>query len=323
MGNLLIAWVIIPGLVVAAVVVVFMGIYIVVERSDDYRPRLEAFTGKHQPQVHWGRGTGQGMPSFLARLDRLLSGREVVERLALLLVQSDLHLSVPEFLLIDLLAGALPGGVFLVLRRQLLSGLAAATVGVVLPWVFVASRRQRRIRAFHDQLLDVLALVVGSLRAGHGLTAALDLVSKELNPPASEEFGRVAREVGFGLSQSEALNNLAERMSSEDMQLIITAMNISQLVGGDLSQVLEKISTTIRDRQQVHDEIRVLTTQQRLTSYLLVGLPFGLGLVLAIMNPSWMLRLFAPGWIRLVPATALVLEVVGFIITRRLTRIDV
>ena len=196
-------------------------------------------------------------------------------------------------------------------------------IGLAIPWLALERKRHQRLAAFRDQLIDVLVLIVGSLRSGHGLTNALDLVSKETDPPAADEFARVLREVGFGLSLNQALENLVGRVESEDLDLVVTAININQEVGGNLTLVLEKIAATIRERIRLQGEVRVLTTQQRLTSYLLVGLPFFLGTILALMNPSWMMRLFKPGWIRIVPITAVFLEVVGFLITRRLIRIDV
>ncbi|HOG48737.1 MAG TPA: type II secretion system F family protein, partial [Anaerolineae bacterium] len=188
---------------------------------------------------------------------------------------------------------------------------------------FMEVRRQKRIKAFHDQLIDVLTLIVGSLRGGHALLTALDLVSKELGPPASEEFDRVLREIGFGLTQAEALNNLVIRMETDDLQLIVTAVNISHEVGGNLSTVLEKITETLRERIRLQGEIRVLTTQQRLTSYVLAALPLVLTVVLGVMNPGWIMQLLQPGWTRLIPVAALASDAVGFVLAQLLTRIEV
>ncbi len=305
-----------------AVLAGVMGVYIVVEKPGDITHRLEAYAAVRQgaPEKREAR---RGMSRLLSALDRLLSGQATGRALALRLAQANVRMTVPEFVVISVSLAVALGMVGFVFQRLVISGLAAGLVGFALPWVLVESRRGRRIKAFHDQLIDVLTLVVGSLRGGHALLTALDLVSKELGPPASEEFDRVLREIGFGLSQAEALNNLVARMETDDLQLIVTAVNISHEVGGNLSTVLEKITETLRERIRLQGEIRVLTTQQRLTSYVLAALPLVLTVVLSLLNPMWIMQLFQPGWVRIIPAVALTSDVVGFLITQRLTKIEV
>ncbi len=306
-----------------AVLAFFVGIYILVERPGDMAGRLEAYATLEPAADGRAGGRRKGLTYLFDRLDRLLSGQSVAQRLALRLAQANMQLTVPEAVVIAFSAAVIGGCFGFVLQGRLISAIAGMVLTVVLLWAFLEFRSQQRVRLFHDQLVDVLTLTVGSLRGGHGLLTALDLVSKELSPPAAEEFSRVLREVGFGLSQSEALNNLVKRMETEDLQLVVTAVNISHEVGGNLSLVLEKIAETIRERIRLQGEIRVLTTQQRLTTYLLVALPFILSVLLALLNPGWMLRLFRPGWIRIIPVSALIMEILGFFIAQRLMRIEV
>ena len=306
-----------------AVMAFFVGIYVVVERPDDLSDRLLAYAGVETPTQAKTRTRRKGVARLLALFDRLLTGRSIAQRLALHLAQANLRLTVPEFLVIVLCCGTVGFAFGFALQRQLVSALAGALLALALPLLFLQQRRHKRIKAFHDQLIDVLSLVVGSLRGGHALLTALDLVSKELNPPASEEFARVLREIGYGLTQTEALNNLVLRMETNDLQLVVTAVNISHEVGGNLSLVLEKIAETIRERIRLQGEIRVLTTQQRLTTYLLAALPFVLATVLAIINPDWIMGLFKPGWVRIIPFGALAAEIIGFFIAQKLTRIEV
>ena len=306
-----------------AVLAFVMGVYVVVERPGDITHRLEAYAAVSQKPRDKGEAGRKGLSGLWELLDRLLSGRSMARALALRLAQANIRMTVPEFAVISLSLAAVLGAVAFVFQRHVVSAVAAGAVGLVLPWVLVESRRGRRIKAFHEQLIDVLTLVVGSLRGGHALLTALDLVSKELGPPASEEFERVLREIGFGLSQSEALNNLVARMETDDLQLIVTAVNISHEVGGNLSMVLEKITETLRERIRLQGEIRVLTTQQRLTSYILAALPILLTIVLAVLNPNWIMQLFQPGWVRIIPAAALTSDIVGFTITQMLTKIEV
>ncbi len=310
-------------LAMLAVIAIFVGIYMVAGRPDEVTTRLQVYALKAK---HRGQPSGEGrrgLRGALATLDQLLSGQGAARAVALRLAQANMRATVPEFLLL-VLASALAGAaVGFALQGHILSALAGALAGAAIPWVVLERRRQRRINAFHKQLVDVLVLIIGSLRSGHGLQNALELASREMGPPASEEFTRVLREIGFGLSQNEALDNLVARMETDDLQLVVTAVNISHEVGGSLSLVLEKIAETLRERVRLQGEIRVLTTQQRLTSYLLVLLPIFLAIVLSLMNPQYMSGLFQPGLGRLIPVGILLMELVGFFLARRMARIEV
>lgn len=305
-----------------AVLALFAGVYATVEQSDSVSDRLQAYAAMSQDREQT-KGRRSGLTPVLRRLDRLLSGQAMAQRLALQLAQANIQVTLPEFLMVEISGAVVGGAIGLIFKGYFISAVAGVVLGLAVPYLYVQRRRQKRIDAFHGQLVDVLSLIVGSLRGGHALTTALDLVSKELSPPTSEEFGRVLREMGFGLTQTEALNNLVTRMESDDLQLIVTAVNISHEVGGNLSEVLEKIAETIRERIRLQGEIRVLTTQQRLTTYLLVALPIVLSVVLSLINPGWIMRLFAPGWVRIIPVMAFMMEIMGFLISMRLTRIEV
>ena len=306
----------------AAIVTLFSGIYVVVERPGSFANRLETYVAVSREKDARAAGARRGVTRLLALCERFLSGQVFTRHLALRLAQANAHLTLPEFAVITFVAGVGMGAVAFLVQGHLLSAVAGSLVGFLLPWLLLERKRHRRIKAFQDQLLDVLVLIVGSLRSGHAMPNAIELVSKELSAPASEEFSRVLREVGFGLSQTEALNNLVRRMESDDLQLIVTAVNISHESGGNLSQMLEKIAETIRERIQLHGEIRVLTTQQRLTTYLLVALPVLLGIAISLLSPRYMMVLFRPPWIA-IPIGAGIFEVIGFFIARSLTRIEV
>ncbi|MCL6429254.1 MAG: type II secretion system F family protein [Anaerolineae bacterium] len=304
-----------------SILAVFRGIHLVAGPSPTIAARLQAYAaaGSRRQQPSEGQ---RPLQRLMAALDRALAGQEIARRMALSLAQSNLRLTVTEFLA-TMLATGLAGGVLgYALGGHALSFAAGLLLGLAVPWLLLERRRRRRLAAFQAQLVDVLVLMVGSLRSGHGLLNALELASRELGPPASEEFARVVREIGFGLSQSEALGNLVRRMETDDLQLMVTAINISHEVGGNLSDILEKIAETIRERIRLNGEVRVLTTQQRLTCYLLVALPIFLGVMLSIMSPRYMMGMFQPPWV-IIPIVALLLELVGFVLAQRLTRIEV
>jgi tight adherence protein B len=150
----------------------------------------------------------------------------------------------------------------------------------------------------------------------------MDLVRKEMPPPAGTEFGRVVREIGLGVSLEEALDRLLQRMPGDDLGMVVTVIKIQAEVGGNLADVLEGVIKTIRERVRIAQEIRTLTAQQRITGYILAGLPFLVGGAIMVINPDFMQPLFTPQWIWL-PGMAVVMVVAGFIVIGRIVDIKV
>jgi tight adherence protein B len=141
--------------------------------------------------------------------------------------------------------------------------------------------------------------------------------------PASVEFGRVMRAVRLGVPVTRALNDMADRAGSDDLYLVVTAMNVQAELGGNLAQILETITETVRERIRIKREIRALTAQQRGTGYILAGLPIAVGFMLSMIRPGYLDPLFAPGMMRLVLIFAVVMQVVGFLIIRKIVDIEV
>jgi tight adherence protein B len=186
---------------------------------------------------------------------------------------------VMSVLLAFLLGWLIPGNV--------LGGIFMAAIALLVPNILLDRAIDSRQKKFHEQLLDVLTLIKGSVQAGYGLMQALDLAVKEVPPPAAEEFGRVLYEVRLGLSLEDALFNLAERMESDDLQIVVTAIIINDQVGGNLTTVLESTVNTIRDRLQLQGEIRSLTSYGRYVGNFLSLLPFIAGILIFFINPGY------------------------------------
>jgi tight adherence protein B len=239
-----------------------------------------------------------------------------------MLQRADVPMSVGEFTTILLVAS---GGILVLtaLRAGILIGLMAA----VLPWVFAVfylkQRQNKRRIAFTNQLPDVLTLLVGSLRAGYGLSQAIELVAREVPEPAAKEFQRVMRAMSLGLPMQKALEGMAERIESDDLDLMVTAIGVQYEMGGNLSSVLENISETIRQRVRVLREVMVLTAQQRMTGNILAGMPVLLAIGFSIISPGFFDPFFAPGWPRIMPLVAIVMIGIGFMIIRKIVDIKV
>jgi tight adherence protein B len=236
------------------------------------------------------------------------------------LLSANWRISVSEFILIRLGVTFLAFLLGWLLIGSFLSGLGLAILTYLIPGIILRrSLQQRRIR-FANQLVDVLVLVTGAVRSGYSLLQALDLVVEETKAPAAEEFRRVTRQVGLGISLSDALNNLALRMDNPDLTLVVTSININNQVGGNMSVMLETVTETIRDRMRLFGEIRVLTTHQRFTGYMLTILPFIVGGLLFFINPDYMEGLFT---YTCVPVGAIVMVLLGNLIVRQMLKVDV
>jgi tight adherence protein B len=261
-------------------------------------------------------------PRAMSRLNRMLAGFGFGTRLAEQLSQADLSLTAAEYSLI--VAGAIFLGFFFgTWRGGLLVGVLIGIGAGLIPIFYLRMRASRRRRAFTQQIPDILTLLVGALRAGYGLTQGLGLLVDQLGEPAKVEFARVMRAISLGVPVQRALSDMARRIDSSDLDMVVTAINVQYETGGNLAQTLETISSTVRGRIQLLREIQVLTAQQRMTGYVLAGLPFVVGIVLYLINPSYILRLFQPGWIRLLPIGAIVLMIIGYFIIRRIVDIEV
>jgi tight adherence protein B len=170
--------------------------------------------------------------------------------------------------------------------------LIGVAAGYLLPMLTLRIKAARRVRQFNDQLADALVLVSNSLRTGYSFLQAIELVSREMAPPIGVEFARLLKEMSLGVTTEEALANLGERVASDDLELVITAVLIQRQVGGNLAEVLDNIAGTIRERIKLKGEVRTLTAQGRISGLIIGALPFALAALLYVINPQYMMALF-------------------------------
>ena len=245
------------------------------------------------------------------------------EELSLQLVSASWPITETEYIIIRITLMAIGFFIGWVSLQSLLPGVGFAAITFFVPAIYLKySISQRRLK-FGRQLVDVLVLVTGGIRAGFSFLQALDLVIEEMTAPASEEFRRVRREVGLGLSLGRALSNLAERMQNDDLDLLVTSIQINSQSGGNLSVMLGAVTETIRERIRLFSEIRSITAQQRNTGYILSIMPFMVAGILSIINPTYMSRLFEPTIYLCIPIGAIIFVIIGNIIVRLLVRIEV
>jgi len=322
---------VIVGLMVAAAVgLAFFGLSRATRSGGGVEEQIEKWINQRSPALSTGGQPAGGGDRTLAkqsklvsRMDRLLAQRGFAASLATDLARADLSLTVAEYLVMCLglaLAGFVIG--YMVGRNPAFS-LLLGLVCAVVPQFYVSRRQANRLSTFSRQLPDVLERLIGSLRSGYGLSQAVEWVAKQMPNPAGAEFGRVVREMQLGRSLAQALDSMVRRLDSDDLALIVTAIQIQYEVGGSLADILETVAETIRERVRIQREIRVLTAQQRFSGYILIALPIALAIFLYIMNPEYEGRLFEPGPTLCIPIGAAIMMLVGYLIMRRIIQIEV
>jgi tight adherence protein B len=243
------------------------------------------------------------------------------------LARANLRLTLTEYLMIHV---ALIGGGLVVgfLLRGVIGAAPLAILGFYAPRFFVGMKQKKRMKAFGAQLADALMLMSNSLRAGYSLLQSMETVAREGPEPTAEEFGRVVREVGLGLTPEHALVNLHRRLPSEDLDLMVTAINVQHEVGGNLAKIFDTLGETIRERTRIKGEIQTLTAQQRLGGNIIACLPLVLGAAMYLMNPGYFDPLLTsrtlicmPAFV--VPIMTLLMIAGGWIAMRRLVAIEV
>ncbi|MCK4898477.1 MAG: type II secretion system F family protein [Anaerolineales bacterium] len=211
------------------------------------------------------------------------------------LARADLKLRAGEYILLMLFTGAFAGLIaWYVGGRSMLFSAIGVLVGINLPRIYVRRQQAQRLVNFNNQLADMLNLMVNGLRAGYSTMQALEAISKELPPPISSEFLRVVQEMQLGIPIDQALNNLLRRIPSDDLELVITAINVQREVGGNLAVILEIISHTIRERVRVKGEIKVLTSQVMYSGRFLAIMPLLIIAALYLMNKPYMMEFINP-----------------------------
>jgi tight adherence protein B len=259
-------------------------------------------------------------------LDKTFSQSDWFENISKDLARADLKLRPTEYISLLVISCVGLGVLATFLFESWIFGIGGGVLGLFVPGFYIKRKMNGRLRQFENQIADMLNLTVNSLRAGYSILQALESVAKEMPAPTSIEIRRVVQEVQIGLTLDTALENLLRRMPSPDLKLVITAMNIQREVGGNLAEILDTISHTIRERVRIKGEISVLTAQQMYTGYLIAMLPFALGGFIYLYNRSYMMRFFDPETrmcgIPMVICGVL-LVVVGFLAVRKIIQIDI
>jgi tight adherence protein B len=322
------------GLVVALLVA---GIVITLTSERELvEERIEKYLEASTTEMEFGVSEDLESPekkSFLLNwINSLVIKTDYGEKISNELVRADLKLKPGEYVGIMILASVFTGVVAFYLGGR---GAVDATAqvfaligfvgGLFIPRIFVGRQQTKRLNDFNRQLADMLNLMVNGLRAGYSTMQALEAVSKELPPPISSEFRRVVQEMQLGIPMEKSMENLLIRIPSDDLDLVITAINVQREVGGNLAEVLETISHTIRERVRIKGEIKTLTTQVSYSGKFLAMMPVILAGVLWLVNRDYFMQFFEEPkicGIAILGCSAIMI-VIGWVVMNKIADIEV
>jgi len=239
------------------------------------------------------------------------------------LMRAGLPLRPEEFVMFHWIIAGLAAGLGVIMLSHWVFAVIGGAVGYALPPWWLRKKQNDRLRAFNDELPDMLSTMIGSLRAGFSLAQSLKTVVDEMGEPIRSEMETVLKEMQYGHSMETAFQSLKERMPSEDLELMIQAILIQKQVGGNLAAILETIVGTIRDRNKIQRQLKTLTAQGKLSGIVIGSLPFALGVLIYLMEPKHIETLFHhPVGLALLGAGFLS-GTIGFVLIRKVTTIEV
>jgi len=239
------------------------------------------------------------------------------------LIQAALPMRGAEFMVICLGVAVLGAVVLILLSGSILLGLIGGMIGFGIPLLILRMKIEKRRKAFNDQLGDTITLIANALRTGYSFMQAIEMVAREMAKPIGEEFARVLKEMNLGVTTEDALNNMAKRVKSEDLDLVITAVLIQRQVGGNLAVVLDSIANTIRERIKIKGHIKTLTAQGKISGIIIGMLPIVMGGIIYLLNPEYIRILFVDPMGRAMLVAGLVSQFIGMMVIRKIINIDI
>lgn len=289
------------------------------------RARLERVVGSAE-FADWRGGQpvlrGNRMSS-IAWVERALTDVEFARTLEMKLTRADWNMRVSEFIATCALCGILGFLAGILVLHTTLIGVVLAALGAAVPWFLLRRAAKKRIGKIEKQLVEMLVMLSNGLKAGFGLMQAVDQAAKQLDSPIADELRQLRRDTQVGSSVEEAVIEFGRRIGSYDLEIIVTAILVQRNVGGNLSEILDNVAHTIRERERIKGEIQTLVAEQKLSGFVIAGLPPAVGVLFFVINRGYMEVLFTEPMGRIVLAAAFVMECMGAFMIKKIIDIDV
>jgi tight adherence protein B len=256
-------------------------------------------------------------------LDRLASGTSRGLSLNRWIDQSGVRISLSGLFLAAIVCGFVFGFLSSAIGRSQAGWIVGGGFGLAAPFLYVKTKRTRRLRKFEEMFPEALDLVSRALKAGHAFATGLKMVADEMDDPVGPEFRKTFDEQNFGLPLKDALANMTDRMPSLDVRFFATAVLIQRETGGNLSEILENLAHVVRERFKILRQVRVYTAHGRLTGYVLLALPVFLAIALMFINPEHMQLLFRNRIGHMMLIACVIMQTVGYFWIKQVIKIEV
>ncbi len=259
----------------------------------------------------------------LDQLSRVMPRKHRLKEIQNKLIKAHVLMRAEEYIGLTLLTGVAFYTVIFLLSESILLGILSALIGLKIPGLVINSKIKKRSMAMTDLLPEALNIIANGLRAGFSFTQAVAVVVREMEGPLTVEFSRVLRENRLGKPMDEALHDMLLRIENDDVEMLITALLIQRQVGGNLADVLDGISHTIRERVRIKGEIRTLTAEGRLSAIILSLLPVTVALVISLLNPGYIVTLIVEPLGIFMIIGAVIMQIIGVLFIRKIVAIEV
>lgn len=256
-------------------------------------------------------------------LDKFLYKFRLIRKFHNILDRAGLKLDIKLFLLIILLVAVIGFLLGTLLQRGILPSIILMILGILAIFIYLRFMQVRRVAQFTEQFANALDMMARSLKAGHSLASAIQMIGSEMSDPIAGLFRSVYEEQMYGLSMKDAFTHMVQRMDTPDLRFFVTAVSIYREIGGNLSEILERLAATIRERIKIRRQVRVYTAQARLSGYILAVLPIFVAILFYIMAPDYIGELFSEKIGIYFVVGAIIMQIIGIIAIKRIINIRI
>jgi len=317
----------ISTLVFISVVLFLLGINLIMgSKRKSMSTRLKNYTDIYKNAILESddkEGNKITRKNILSHMGKFFATTSLTNKIEQQLLKAEIPIRGEEFLALNIIGIILSFIFGLLLLGGLGPALVLSVICIIMPQIIVQRKKKKRVEKINNQIGDCLTVMANSLRAGYSFQQSIDLVGKEMNGPLANEFRKTNREVNLGTTIDDALINLTKRAESDDLELLITAVLIQRQIGGNLAEILDNISFTIRERIRIKGEIKTLTAQGRISGLVIGLMPPILFAILMLINPSYMNVMVESKVGLLILFGGLVSEVIGVILIKKVIDIEV
>ena len=289
----------------------------VARRVDDMLTGRDARPGAERRELFRKE---EGEPTVL---DSIIDHLPRLRQVPVLIEHADVSWSTGTFVLLSLGLAAALGLFGVVAFGGLLSGILLAAVGAWMPFGYLNFRKKRRLARFEEVFPEAVDMLGRAIRAGHPLSAGIQMVGQEMAEPVAAEFRTIFEEQRFGVPFADALMGMVDRVDLVDVRIFVTAVLVQREVGGNLSEILDNITTTIRARFKIRRQLRTFTAQGRMSGMVVGSAPIVAGLGFYAVNPDYIRMLFEHPTGRMMLAIAITMQILGYLWIRRIVDIEI